>query len=282
MDIEKLTYLLRSYNLERVEEFVVDEAKPCIWVTSTRAEGTGVKVGASKMGGTPDFPRNFVWPKKDGLPLAFIGQISLFEATKFDREKRLPIRGYLWFFYDALQQPWGDFEDSGSWSVLYADCLPIDLYPVEFPPNLDAEVRFKTCQLHFAEGISLPSVYSEQVAELELDDDESEAYESIRGDLGNKLYEGGCHQLLGHPNPCQEDVLLATEHFSRTFDLEEFQKDPTANFYSTRQWTLLLQISSDENLGWMWGDAGSIYFSIRPKDFEEQNFERAWAIKQCF
>ena len=47
-------------------------------------------------------------------------------------------------------------------------------------------------------------------------------------------------------------------------------------------WRLLLQIDSDERgPGWMWGDAGTIYFWIREKDVAARQFDDVWLIFQC-
>ena len=47
-------------------------------------------------------------------------------------------------------------------------------------------------------------------------------------------------------------------------------------------WRLLLQVDSDERLGTQWGDAGSIYFLVRPDALERRAFERTWLIGQCY
>ena len=48
-------------------------------------------------------------------------------------------------------------------------------------------------------------------------------------------------------------------------------------------WKLLLQIDSDEKrLGWMWGDAGRVYFWARQQEIEAGDFDGAWAILQCY
>lgn len=46
-------------------------------------------------------------------------------------------------------------------------------------------------------------------------------------------------------------------------------------------WILLLQIDSEEEIGFMWGDVGRLYFWIREKDLKEKNFENSWVILQC-
>ncbi|HYT23842.1 MAG TPA: YwqG family protein [Candidatus Polarisedimenticolia bacterium] len=47
-------------------------------------------------------------------------------------------------------------------------------------------------------------------------------------------------------------------------------------------WTLLLQIDSDDNAKMMWGDAGMLYVWIRRQGVASREFDKAWTILQCF
>ena len=43
------------------------------------------------------------------------------------------------------------------------------------------------------------------------------------------------------------------------------------------------QLDSDEaGPGWMWGDAGRLYFCIRQEDFAAQRFDAVWCDQQCY
>jgi uncharacterized protein YwqG len=46
-------------------------------------------------------------------------------------------------------------------------------------------------------------------------------------------------------------------------------------------WRLLLQLDTDDDLGWMWGDVGRLYFTIRQEDLAAYDFSRAWMVLQC-
>ena len=45
-------------------------------------------------------------------------------------------------------------------------------------------------------------------------------------------------------------------------------------------WQLLLQVSSDDNAGMMWGDGGMVYFCIRRQDLVTGEFDGCWAVVQ--
>ena len=50
---------------------------------------------------------------------------------------------------------------------------------------------------------------------------------------------------------------------------------------TSAQWSLLLQVDSDDDAGMMWGDVGRLYFWIRKSDLEDANFSDVWMILQC-
>ncbi len=47
------------------------------------------------------------------------------------------------------------------------------------------------------------------------------------------------------------------------------------------EWTLLLQIDSDDDVDMMWEDCGILYFWIRESDLKAKNFDKVWMILQC-
>lgn len=75
-----------------------------------------VKLGESKFGGKPHLPKDFVWPYFTGTnfdnetknrPLAFLAQINLQDAKKFDKDNVLPSEGMLYFFYENVLNDMG-------------------------------------------------------------------------------------------------------------------------------------------------------------------------------
>ena len=47
------------------------------------------------------------------------------------------------------------------------------------------------------------------------------------------------------------------------------------------EWMLLLQVDTDDEAGWMWGDVGTLYYWIRRPDLAAGRFDRIWMIFQC-
>ena len=68
------------------------------------------KLGATRFGGKPDVPPDFVWPTYEGesydhvvknRPLTFLAQFNCEELAQFDKEHLLPDHGLLSFFYET-------------------------------------------------------------------------------------------------------------------------------------------------------------------------------------
>ena len=68
------------------------------------------KLGATRFGGKPDVPPDFVWPTYEDesydhvvkdRPLTFLAQFNCEELAQFDKEHLLPDHGLLSFFYET-------------------------------------------------------------------------------------------------------------------------------------------------------------------------------------
>lgn len=73
------------------------------------------------------------------------------------------------------------------------------------------------------------------------------------------------HRLLGEPDPIQGDP-----------------REELAAEAGGEPWLLLLQIDSGEPLGFDFGDAGRIYFLVRPGDLERRFWERVRVVFDCY
>lgn len=47
-----------------------------------------------------------------------------------------------------------------------------------------------------------------------------------------------------------------------------------------RNWRLLFQVPTVEEIGMEWGDVGCLYFWIREEDLRQRRFDRCWMILQ--
>jgi uncharacterized protein YwqG len=93
------------------------------------------------------------------------------------------------------------------------------------------------------------------------------------------------HQLLGTATAIQNaDMEREAQLASNGLYLGHGKVDPkreAALAAGIKDWTLLLQLDSDDAADMMWGDAGRLYFWIRKQDLRARDFSRVWMILQC-
>jgi uncharacterized protein YwqG len=308
--------MLRRANSERWQQYLVDRGvSPVIaarWssfarsnvrlIPSAFAEDTS-PIGATKLGGLPDLPVGAAWPIRpaysypqsmhdriDGptrtpKPLSFLAQINLADVASQGCNLPLPDAGLLLFFYDAETQPWGfDPHDSVGTQVLFVPdgtnierslSVPLDPSPVRLLECLASEgLPSRDCFLDRTEGQPGCSAEAFDNAVEKLSDADWEA-----------ISYGGC-VLGGWPHPVQNPMELECELATNGINAggPEGYADPRVAKLrqSAADWRLLLQLDSDDDLNWMWGDVGRLYVWCRESDLSARRFERCWTILQCY
>src|SRR5687767_2161561 len=96
-------------------------ARPSVRLATQRVPYGQLGIGQSRIGGIPDVPAGFEWPRwapsrqredkfgepwhpEAATPLGLIAQIDLSVLPQVD--EGLPGRGWLYFFYDRYCEPW--------------------------------------------------------------------------------------------------------------------------------------------------------------------------------
>lgn len=243
------------------------------------------KVVSSRIGGQPDLPPDFTWPRCDNGSMSFIAQIDLDDAAKYDKESLLPPKGILYFFYDQTQQTWGfDPKDKGNWLVHYFDGDVRDLKPMPFPGDIDEDARFHATSADFSEEITLPPFESIFIDKLKLSKNDRDKYFDWMIDQSKNMAEVR-HKLLGYPDIIQNEMQTECQLVSNGLYCGDSSgyHDPRAEalIKDSEEWILLLQIDSDDNAAMMWGDVGRLYFWIKKDDLAKKQFENTWLILQC-
>jgi uncharacterized protein YwqG len=293
---ESLLSKLNDSGLAAVASRLVDLSRESFRLRSSPIEDHLLPVGVSKLGGCPDVPLALAWPTWKTGPLAFVAQINLSEVPK---NNLLPNKGVLSFFYDMEQSAWGfdpnHREGFRTWyfpdtSVLVRRSDPLRPVSHGMLRRLQAVVSskparasaFNSCRLSFDSFLSLPESASASVADLLLELEDEEIYSNF---LEAYIGPAPQHQLLGLPHPVQGEMELECQLVTNGL----YTGDPTGYKDPRRKtlepgaadWTLLLQVDSDDNAGMMWGDLGMLYFWIRRQDLATSSFDRVWAILQC-
>ena len=240
----------------------------------------------SYLGGVPELPPGVPWPEAGGKPLSFLAQIELAELQSVVGFDWLPQTGALLFFYDLESQPWGfDPRDRGKWAVLH---LPAAVEAASALPGKTKHSSpgriLRRAGVTFRSMDSYPPFERETIAALKLSDEEAEALT----DLQTRPFQGRPqHQVGGFPSPVQGDIMelecQLVSHGIYCGD-ESGYRDPRATELgaSARDWKLLLEFDSDDDLDVMWGDAGMLYFWVREQDARAGNFADTWLVLQCY
>lgn len=270
-----------------IAEELIAGARRAVAVVGEECEDAEIEVGESKLGGLPDLPEGVEWPRRDGRPLAFLAQLSMADVPRAEGEPALPRRGLLSIFYDVQEQPWGfDPKDRGGAVVMHWP-EPRGLARAEAPKgtydtmNEEYDRPFAARRVRYEVVTTYPEL-GESVFEMEDGEEVMDLYdETVNAGQGE---ESPHHQLLGHPlvvqNPMEEECQLVTNGLYLGDELSpEDEKRAEGLREGAKDWTLLLQLDSDEH--WMWGDMGLLYFWIRRQDLEAGEFSKAWCILQC-
>ncbi|MFD3545231.1 YwqG family protein [Streptomyces sp. NPDC058655] len=248
----------------------------------------GIDDVVGQLGGLPTLPVASEWPTWEGHgPLSFVASIDCARLPKAALDIDLPAAGALLFFYFDGQLDDGEAlvlaEDRESWAgarVLYVAAdekvaergTPAGLKP--YPAvRLTARAEMTATEpWHprvrdaFAPGAPFGNRYDHPVCAQDFLDALWEFDEEVG------------HQIGGHAHSVQNPVEI--EVAEAVLDGEVPWHDPRLS-EETDNWVLLAQFDSEDTADMMWGDAGVLYWLIRPEDLAERRFERAMFTWQC-
>ncbi|SHE91509.1 Uncharacterized protein YwqG [Microbulbifer donghaiensis] len=234
----------------------------------------------SKFGGLPFADSSsFEWPRSNGKPMAFLAQLDLSEISSAHKYDWLEDKGLLLFFYDVIEMPWGfDPKDRGKWSILFQP--EPDTY-ISYPEDLGNEFRIRELYIQPELVQVLPNYDDPSIEDLGLSDEEIDAYIDL-----NEGDEEPSHQVGGFPSPVQGNYMELDSQLASNgiyvgnaegYNSEEGKKLASG----AKDWKLLFQFDSDDDLDIMWGDCGMLYFWVQEHKAKQNQFDNSWLILQC-
>ena len=273
---------------------ILDNLKKNEITLSTEFNNNSEIVDKSKIGGRPYLPKDLTWPYYQELPLSFLAQINLEEVSSLDKDKLLPDKGILYFFYELETEEWGYKPQSkGCAKVFYYEDIS-NFSLIDFPENMEDDYKIPEFKVNFKSNISLPSYEDffnlvEDKEELE-DITENEFYDIYHSayDELSKKYLVPIEKyikLLAYPDVIQNSMEEECAAVTRGFNMggisypkkykEEIKK-------ASKDWVLLFQMDTVESDDYelMFGDSGHIYFWIKKDDLANKNFDNVWLILQ--
>ena len=257
------------------------------------------KLGATRFGGKPDVPADFVWPTYEGegydhvvkeRPLTFLAQFNCAELAKFDKEHLLPDHGLLSFFYETDTQCWGyDPKDKGCARVYWFEDISA-LSAANFPADMEEDFKFPMVKIKMDSKITYPSW--QDFSEVFPEEKDYDAFDEVwaeRMEDDSKEMENNS-QLLGWPFVIQNSMFSECDLVTQGYYLGNgWIKIPKeirqrAEDSAHDRWVLLFQLDTVEcdDFELMFGDDGLIYFYITKEDLAARRFDRIWLILQCY
>lgn len=242
----------------------------------------------SRLGGAPDAPLGFPWPRSStGEPLVFVAQLELAEvrATGLPGALALPERGRLAFFHGYEASP--DGVHTGNAGRVFFFEEGVALGPTVAPAHPDVASLPPTPIALELQTEELPPLESPFYALLlgdagQRDGDPWTRALEVFGDFAAAYGQTGVrdedarpvHRFLGYADPLQADVYGSTEGNAARVPFEQWTT--LEHHRAAARWRLLLQVDSDLSREFCFGDNGVLAFMIREDDLAARRFERVW------
>lgn len=237
---------------------------------------SGAPLFSSRIGGHPDLPLSLPWPEWKGRRLDFIAQINCSQLPKDALNFGFPASGMLWFFFDLTEQPWGNEpQDKGGFRILYQEApSPDELHP----EDKEQESTISPKHLGLTRELTFSPVIEDVLVDMEISED-------LRGrhiDFLDSLHseEDDLSRLWGYPDVVNRDLRIVSSIVSKGNELssDSYAIAEAESKEETRNWVMLLQIDSDEDMGLMFGDMGKITYYIERDKLAKLDFSNAWCI----
>jgi hypothetical protein len=239
--------------------------------------------GRSWLGGAPTLTADFTWPRNEGRPLAFLGQIDLGEAGSAGGPDWLPRSGLLQFYYDLKGNVGGSTpSERPFWAVVHAEPVGGEELAAA-PPDLPAKHRFSGYPVRLVRRAMLPPFERLEEGDPPFSPEQTDASDELLWDEAPQPD----HRVGGFPRTIQNDDLeLTCELIARGLPLPKTVHQASQAMAlkpaAEARWRLLLQLDSDRRMRTNWTDGGLLYFFIPEEDARVGDFSRVWLQTQFF
>ncbi len=232
----------------------------------------------SHFGGKAELPRGMTLPEHEN-PLGLLARVSLTELQAAVPTEWLPKSGALLFFADIGEPEYIDPTNQSAYAVRFVDDLAA---PVDARIWKGKSVLPNPRNMEFERVDTIPGLDHRLIEAFEWEFEERMAYikffEARQGARAR-------HQIDGYPNVPQNDIeelhcQLAEDGRDLGVLLYDEQRFDAALVSAQRDWRLLFQADTDDELDVMWGDGGTLYFFVREEDARRGDFSRVRASWQ--
>ncbi|WP_299393835.1 DUF1963 domain-containing protein [uncultured Gelidibacter sp.] len=289
-NLKKITSFIRNSEEVQIDnedkEELIKMIKSTVGIKTKSSDDKNLKIGQSKIGGKPDLPKDFEWPRANEKPMLFCAQYNLSEITRFDKENELPKKGFFYIFL-SLNEEWNEFNGiKQPFKFIFSKSE--NLIRTEFPNDINENQTFKTAVIEYFEYYTIPHWQNYKLFEFDKKYDDFNFYfiEPIEFYMIEELYQDSdnMHQILGHDRSIQSSVVY--DFASKELGLygaesSEYQKRWNDILELSKTYELLLQLDCyDSNTDLTkFGGSGTYYFGLSKTDLENMNFNN---IKMSF
>lgn len=274
----KYEAILKELNNYKWEEFDIIKSmvQPAIEIISNQANN--IPIGASKIGGTPDLPSTFDWPKFESKSMLFFAQINLSEISSYHRSDLLSKNGIIYFFayFPKPENEFGaayDFlKDKKEYKILFYNGEISELKNTIFPNDIIPDYQFSSNQLSFRTFFQLPPSIETGIIESS---SLSEMDKELLQQYNDQFSDGIIDQILGIPKPVQygADFDLALSYLNLDYSECENRK---AEIDKIRpDFINLLCLPIFDRIG-----DSQMYFGIHKEDLKHKRFDKTILILQ--
>ncbi|MER6998482.1 DUF1963 domain-containing protein [Streptomyces sp. NPDC000410] len=219
--------------------------------------------GRCRLGGPALLEPGTPWPEHEGLPLSLHAVLDT-DALAGWLGDELPTRpGLLNFFYLDPDVPYEEYRRLDLLASGVCRVLPADPARAVETAAPEPARSYPATPVHAAGVTMLPDCWDLEDGDLDFDREEHWGAPSLlinaMGDLDGNT--AGSHCAFGWPD---------TSHAGQVTGRGAGGPD-----------VHLLQLPEDPELGWSWGDAGTLYFTVPAEAFSKGDFADAEAILRC-
>ncbi len=281
---EQLESLIQEHELGHALPYLLDTTKQGIRCAKVGPDRYDTSC-TSRIGGDPDLPPGAEWPlTASGVPMTFLVQLNLLDVSLHDESSLLPTGGMLYFFV-GIDEPAYNIEHR----VLFVPADQLDSAVRRVSPEVTAlEGSFSAYRLEPRASLEPPNYAYVDYDQVETESVDYEQYEDFLLSLQDSSYEDVA-LLFGYPTGQHDDseyeaalMMLTGKNYEYSLDkaLAQLAAHFAGNEEKARQEVqdtlMLLEIDSDEDVGFCWWDAGVLQFFIRKEDLQAGRFDNTY------
>ena len=255
MDREDILHHLDAVGLGAFRDAISERIRPAVRLVSRPARDEDLRVGATRVGGHPDLPRDFEWPSDDDGPLEFVAQLNLDALARYGVGEVLPATGLLSILVSAYCDTiavhhWTDLSNLVAHEnrATYTACgVDPAVYPQVPPPS--------THWIGRDAPANVPGSAARMNSEVAIPDELYDRYwdDVWRASIPRHPPEGGVHQCGGY---------MLSSHY----ELQALDE------------VVVFCLATDDNAGMEWGDAQDVWLLAKAEDARQGRFEH---IRMC-